>query len=123
MTCLHYAAFHSKRQLIQILMDAGFDVNKAVKRGSIDAAEVDAKMARSIGKGLTALHAAAFFCRLETVQALLDTGADPSAHDGFAAAHCTWLFPCALLANVAMTHGPNRFTCRKRSGTLTTRLR
>ena len=81
MTCLHYAAYRNNTRLIKILLDAGFNINEGVKRSSVEASAMDADAARSIGKGLTALHAAAHFCSLEALHVLLDAGADSSACD------------------------------------------
>ena len=83
MTFLHYAAYRNDTRLMKILFDAGFNVNEGVKRSSVEASARDADAVRSIGKGLTALHAAAHFCSLEALHVLLDAGADSSACDEF----------------------------------------
>ena len=83
MTCLHYAAFRNNTRLIRILLDAGFDVNAAVDRENIDAANYNAPVTDPNGRGLTPLHAAVYFCCPAATQALLEAGADPLARDSF----------------------------------------
>lgn len=83
MTCLHYAAFRNNPRLIRILLDAGFDVDAAVDRESINAAKYGASITQPSGRGLTPLHAAVHFCCQAATQALLDAGADPIARDAF----------------------------------------
>lgn len=80
MNCLHYAALNYKTMVIQTLADAGFDVNACVIRGNPRAfgsasAESKASSDSGIKRGLTALHAAAYFGRSKTLHMLLQKGA------------------------------------------------
>lgn len=81
MTCLHYAALWENTQLIQILVDAGFDVNTTVDRGYPPTADSIPRRTTSRNKGLTPLHYAALFGRAEGVESLLTKGADAAAFD------------------------------------------
>lgn len=62
-TPLHYIATHEAPAVVDLLVDAGADVNAADRFG------------------LTPLHMAAFGASVSVVQALLDAGADPQALD------------------------------------------
>ncbi len=57
---INYAALRGDVEIIQLLIDAGADVNRKNKDGN------------------TALHSAAFFGQAEAFEMLLDSGADPS---------------------------------------------
>lgn len=61
------ASLFDKKEMVQVLLDAGVDINFQNNDGS------------------TALHTAAFFCRPEIVKMLLDKGADKTLKNRFGA--------------------------------------
>lgn len=83
-TCLHYAAFHDDPRLLQVLLQAGFDVNARVQRrdqsSGVAAAQPVEETYNAAG-GLTAFHAAASYGKAKALQALLDAGADDAICD------------------------------------------
>jgi ankyrin repeat protein len=80
-TPLHAALCTANRPaydlVVQVLLAAGADPNKATKPG----VETGAFMRDCRTKGETALHRAAAFADAETIQRLLDAGADVTAKD------------------------------------------
>ncbi|KEF62080.1 uncharacterized protein A1O9_00052 [Exophiala aquamarina CBS 119918] len=81
MTCLHYATLRSDRGLVEMLLEAGFDINVAVRRRNPGAVH-ESHDRKGMGHGgLTALHAAAYFGRPDMVELLLNAGADAQAQD------------------------------------------
>jgi ankyrin repeat protein len=81
MTCMHDAALWREHGVIRILIEAGFNVNTRVILGNptgFEAASAGSKVQRdSVTKrGLTALHAAAFFGRPNNLRLLLNEGAE-----------------------------------------------
>ncbi|KAK5050967.1 hypothetical protein LTR84_003526 [Exophiala bonariae] len=80
MTCLHYATLRSNVALVQMLLEAGFDSNVAVRRkpGAIHETHDRKDVAHG---GLTALHAAAYFGRPNMIEPLLNAGANAQLQD------------------------------------------
>lgn len=90
MTCMHYAVLQCNQPLIMVLQQAGFDINKKVKRQprwrNLVAPEhhtsVSTVETYSDQDGLTPLHAATFFGREDIVEYILNQGANINAQDG-----------------------------------------
>ena len=91
MTCMHYAVLRCNQNLIMILHQAGFDINKKVGRepGSDSSATLAcndlnlARQASSYQYGLTPLHAATFFGREDILPYIIEQGADVNAQDEY----------------------------------------
>jgi ankyrin repeat protein/nucleoside phosphorylase len=90
MTCMHYAVLRCNLPLIMVLQQAGFDINKKVKReprwrslvASKDHSSISATKSCRSQYGLTPLHAATFFGREDIVEQVLNQGASVNAQDG-----------------------------------------
>lgn len=90
MTCMHYAVLRCNLPLVMVLQQAGFDINKKVKReprwrslvASKDHSSISATKSCRSQYGLTPLHAATFFGREDIVEQVLNQGASVNAQDG-----------------------------------------
>lgn len=83
MTCLHYASMKSNLHLLGLLIDAGFNINKGVRRESAYAPARTALRHDTSSGGLTSLHIASLYGRNEAICLLLARGADPEVSDEF----------------------------------------
>lgn len=89
MTCMHYAVLRCNQPLIMVLQQAGFDINKKVRRQPKWCNLLAPERYTSVSTvenyndqdGLTPLHAATFFGIEDMVEHILNRGANVNAQD------------------------------------------